>query len=272
MNEQSSQQYPSISQSFGIMGIVILGIILFSPITFLLEDTLGKEVTFFIYYVFSVGVPFWVIHRIREKKTGIDTYTFLTENFLTILLILGAMLGLQIGVTLPIASSIPMPEAIYELFKEFGGQKGLFSFLSIVVAAPLLEEFIFRGVMLDGLLKRYSPTRSILISSFLFGLVHLNPWQFVSAFIIGLLAGWVYYKTRNLLLPILIHMVNNLFAYLQGIFMDTDNMMDESLTEMFGGTMNTIIAIGSAIALSAAFIYLLDKRFAGKEPASHSLN
>src|SRR5690606_30966839 len=89
----------------------------------------------------------------------------------------------------------------------------------IVIAAPILEEVIMRGIILDGLLKRYSPVRSILFSSFLFGLLHLNPWQMVSAMVIGIFAGWVYYRTRSLALPILIHATNNLSAFSMGYIM-----------------------------------------------------
>lgn len=46
----------------------------------------------------------------------------------------------------------------------------------MVIAAPVLEELIFRGMMLEGLLKKYSPVTSIIISSILFGVAHLNPW------------------------------------------------------------------------------------------------
>ena len=79
-------------------------------------------------------------------------------------------MALLFGVITPIDSLIPMPEILKKALLDLAGQNGIFSFLLIVIAAPILEELLFRGIILDGLLKNYSPLKSILISSFLFGL------------------------------------------------------------------------------------------------------
>jgi membrane protease YdiL (CAAX protease family) len=68
-----------------------------------------------------------------------------------------AVIGLQIGLISPIVDLIPMPESIQKIFLEFSKQNGPFSFMAVVIAAPIFEELIFRGVILDGLLRNYSP-------------------------------------------------------------------------------------------------------------------
>jgi uncharacterized protein len=105
-----------------------------------------------------------------------------------------------------------MPDAIREAFEKMISDHYL-SFLTIAVAAPVLEELIFRGVILHGLLQRYTPVKAIFWSSFLFGAAHLNPWQFIPAFLIGLALAWIYMKTRSLFLCIFIHFVNNATSY-----------------------------------------------------------
>src|SRR5690606_13000998 len=95
------------------------------------------------------------------------------------------------------------------------------------------------------------------LSSILFGLIHLNPWQFISAMNIGLFSGWVYYKTRTLTLSILIHFVNNLFAYGSGYFVDQEEMMNQSLSESYGGYVNLILAITGAISVAVIALYIL---------------
>lgn len=120
---------------------------------------------------------------------------------------------LALGVLLDAAMApIPMPEWVKKIFEEAIGA-GWLGFLQVVILAPIVEEIIFRGVVLEGFLQRYSPTKAILWSAFMFGFIHMNPWQLIGGFGLGVLMGWVYYRTRNLWLPILIHLINNLFAF-----------------------------------------------------------
>jgi hypothetical protein len=154
-----------------------------------------------------------------------------------------------------------MPESIKKAFMDFGSQTGIFAFFLMVIAAPILEELIFRGIILDGLLKKYSSTKSILISSLLFGLVHLNPWQFVTGLIIGIFSGWVYYRSRSLSYSIIIHASANLSGFIMRYFIDFDSFMDDTLIEMYGGLSNLIIAIIGSIIIVAVCVYFLRKEF-----------
>jgi membrane protease YdiL (CAAX protease family) len=83
-------------------------------------------------------------------------------------------------------------------------------FLAALVVAPLTEEAIFRGLILRGLLRRYAAPRAILVSAVLFALWHRNPYQFVTAFSGGLLAGWLYVRTRSLWPCVIVHALINL--------------------------------------------------------------
>lgn len=81
--------------------------------------------------------------------------------------------------------------------------------LAGAVAAPVLEELLFRGVILNGLLRSQQPWVAIGQSALLFGLIHFNPAQSASAAVLGLLLGWLYYRTRSLGLCIALHAINN---------------------------------------------------------------
>ena len=253
--------YPSIGQSWGIVGIAILSMLLFFPVNLILDKVTGKEFSFLVYYLLAMGVPFGIAHLIRNKRTGNKTYNFSLSSFKIMALVSISIIAIQTGIMSPIVNFLPMPEFMQKVFLEFANQNGVFSFIAIVIAAPIIEELIFRGIILDGLLQRYSPIKSIILSSILFGIVHLNPWQFVSALIIGLFSGWVYYRTRKLSLSILIHLVNNLVAFLGMYFMDAETMMNESLTELYGGFTNLILIIIGAILVSILGIFLLRKEF-----------
>lgn len=90
----------------------------------------------------------------------------------------------------------------------------LAGFLSIVVVAPLFEEWIFRRLFLDGLRKRYGPWLALFTSSALFGLWHFNIHQGVNAFAIGLIIGVFYLLTGSFGLAVFMHLVNNALVML----------------------------------------------------------
>jgi uncharacterized protein len=80
------------------------------------------------------------------------------------------------------------------------------------VVAPFLEEMLFRGVILRSFLRQYSRTKAILASAALFGLAHLNVYQLITAFAVGIVAGWLYERTRSLWPCILLHASYNAFV------------------------------------------------------------
>ena len=95
-----------------------------------------------------------------------------------------------------------------KVFTELSQHIGVALLLGAVVA-PVLEELLFRGVVLGGLLRNQRPWVAIGQSALLFGLIHFNPAQSVSAAGLGLLLGWLYYRTRSLGLCIVLHAINN---------------------------------------------------------------
>jgi hypothetical protein len=106
---------------------------------------------------------------------------------------------------------LPMPaEYTYMLSNLVGEQASLWgSLLALVVVAPVGEELLFRGLILNGFLSRYSVRKAIVASALLFGAFHLNPWQFVGATLAGLLFGWWYVQTRSLIPCIVGHSLFN---------------------------------------------------------------
>ncbi|MBQ4440906.1 MAG: CPBP family intramembrane metalloprotease [Bacteroidales bacterium] len=79
---------------------------------------------------------------------------------------------------------------------------------------PLAEEIGFRGVLLSGLLKtRCRPWLAILISALCFGLLH-GLIGFPSAFLFGILVGWLYWRTSSIIPGIIIHIVNNSLSFI----------------------------------------------------------
>ena len=261
LDEDQISDYPNISQSFGITGIVISGMLLLIPLNLVLNKVIGKEASMLIYYLFAIGIPLGIIYSIRKSKTNIGTFSVALENKRIIPYLIICSIALLFGIVSPIGNLIPMPESIKKAVLELGSQTGIYAFILMVIAAPVMEELIFRGIILDGLLKKYAPVKSILVSSLLFGTVHLNPWQFVTAFFIGIFSGWVYYKTRSVLPSIIIHASINLSGFYMRFILDLDSAMDKSLAEMYGGLTKMILIISGSILIASICIYFLIKEF-----------
>ena len=81
--------------------------------------------------------------------------------------------------------------------------------LAVCVVAPLLEEMLFRGIVLRGFLQRYSRWHAILGSAVLFGAAHLNIYQFLVGLVLGTMLGWLYERTRSLIPCIALHAAYN---------------------------------------------------------------
>jgi len=265
MTTFENRNYPNIVQSFGILGIIILATLLASTL-FLLNKFIDVEALQLIYYLLTFGTSFWIVYSIRKRKTGVSIFNLKIENKRIIPFIIVVAIALLFGIISPISDFIPMPEFLKNAFLNTAKQSGFFSFLLMVIAAPIFEELIFRGIILDGLLKKYSPVTSILVSSILFGLAHLNPWQFVAGFVIGIFAGWIYYKSRSLSLVIIIHASVNLTGYLMRYFGDFDSpSMNEILIESYGGILNYILVISVSILAISVCVYYLNKEFKKRE-------
>lgn len=91
--------------------------------------------------------------------------------------------------------------------------------LTVAIAAPLLEELLFRGIVLRSLEKVLPAWVSIALSAILFGAYHMNPAQAVYATGMGIVAGIIYYKTDCLQYPILVHAANNFIGAMQSFIL-----------------------------------------------------
>ncbi len=209
-----------------------------------------------------LGAIFAFDYFIVRVQTGRNlNFNFSPTNFFTYLLIFPMMLGMMfIGefITSQIPISGPFFGEYYQYFERLMQQmtsdKATLILLAVVMA-PIFEEIIFRGIIQKGLInKGVKPWKAILMAAIVFGLVHGNPWQFVGAVLLGSVLGLVYYKTKSLLLPILLHAFNNLCSAMLIFYADT-----ESFAETFKISEWMILGIG--IILFSVFCYLFLNKY-----------
>ena len=270
--ETVTQSYPSIAQSWVILGIMIgtalflVPALVFGALLFGLDFSgmsFGAQIL--ITTLMGTGIPCWIVYRIRKKKTNIGSFDFTIENPRIIPLIVLVAIPLNLGIAGPLVELVPMNDffrdMIREMMREMASDQGLWMFIALVIAAPVLEELIFRGIMLDWLLRIYSPTKAVIVSSLLFGLIHLNPAQFVGGALVGCFMGWVYVHTRSVMATILIHASFNLTAFTEGYFIDLEEAIDMSYAEVLGGWTNYALVVLGSIVVTLGCVFLLDKEF-----------
>ena len=83
-----------------------------------------------------------------------------------------------------------------------------------VIIAPICEELVFRGLILSSL-KDKAPKWAVIIGiAIIFGLIHSFPIGFIYAFSLGIVLGWLFYRTGSLVPCIIVHMLFNASNYL----------------------------------------------------------
>jgi len=87
-----------------------------------------------------------------------------------------------------------------------------FLFLSVAIVTPIAEELFFRGYVLDAINRKHGDWTAIIWSAVLFGLVHVDPFIIGSAFMGGIIYGWIRMRTGSLLPSIACHMMWNMLA------------------------------------------------------------
>lgn len=108
-------------------------------------------------------------------------------------------------------SFLPPPEWIQKAMKDlfFTEGKLLSQVFLVVIVAPVTEELLFRGLILRGLLSRYRPLVATVLTALLFAALHVNPWQFLSAFFLGIVLAWFYLRAGSVLVCVIGHAVAN---------------------------------------------------------------
>ena len=135
--------------------------------------------------------------------------------------------------------------------------KDRWGYFIVGLLAPLSEELVFRGAILRELLKwKENPWIGIIISAMLFSLVHMNPVQMPHAFLVGILLGWLYYRTDSIIPGVIWHWVNNTIAY---VMYNLTNP-DETLLEYFGSQQRVLMAVGFSLMIFLPALYQLNQR------------
>ena len=272
---------PGVAGVFAVLGWFLAGMILGSLVNVgLLLFAPGFPLYYsmlIIYPVQFIPVLMYVRLKSMRNSTFDRGYALDSNHFgakggaLTAILMAFGTIALALMLE-PLMALMPdMDETLVKTMEQLLEGPLWVSLLSMSVFAPVLEEWMCRGIVLRGLLnysrkgepgensgrKGMNPALAIAISAIFFATIHGNLWQGFSAFILGSFFGYVYYKTGSLKLTMLMHCVNNTVSVVSSklpAFKDLE--ADASLLDIVPAGTYVIIFIVSAAVLFLAVRYL----------------
>ncbi len=186
----------------------------------------------------------FVYYRRRRKGPRIIA-RFSLKGLNPVLLLWGGVFVLATAVVIePLLNALPdVPDA-------YG--RGWWAFLMLVIMAPLFEEVIFRGVILESARAKQGVMAAWIVSSVVFGLAHVHPTVAVNAGLMGLILGFIYIESGSLWTPIVLHAVNNGIAF---AVMSTGKQ-DETVAEMLNNPTLYVLVYVTALAVFAVSGYM----------------
>ncbi len=118
--------------------------------------------------------------------------------------------------------------------------------LAAVVMAGVVEEMLFRGLLLQALEQRMDVTQAIFVSAVAFAFLHFMPW-WIQIFLIGIVLGLLAWRCDSIWPSIVVHAINNGFALVQL------NLADDALRwyEWHGHVYPPLVVAAAGVAVYA---------------------
>ncbi|MCD8369650.1 MAG: CPBP family intramembrane metalloprotease [Clostridiales bacterium] len=171
-------------------------------LSMLLADLLMYGVAFPVFFLLMRRLPSWR----KEKKEAVSVSGFVRLFFISLgTTYLGNLIGL--GLMAAVGESVGQ-DILNPVTETFGNMEPWAMFVTTVLIAPVMEELMFRKMLIDRLVP-FGQKMAVLLSGLCFGLFHGNFYQFFYATALGFIFAYVYSSTGRLREPVLLHMCIN---------------------------------------------------------------
>ena len=105
--------------------------------------------------------------------------------------------------------------------------------LFAVVIGPIVEELIFRRLIIDRL-SMHGDGFAVIVSAVAFGVFHQNLYQLFYATLLGVILGYLYVKTRNVIYPIILHVIFNFLGSVVALYVSERLLVVTEIIEEYG--------------------------------------
>ncbi len=205
-----------------------------------MEDTILLDRLIILLGELAIVVPALFIFNQRGLYISqvLPLKTISPVTIIMAILFVSGVIGLTSVFEVIVLPYFPMPDFLQQM--EAGLFEGsIMANLILIIAAglvaPVVEEFLFRGILQQSIFYRYGSTLpAIVIPAVVFALFHIAYLFYLPALteliILALLLGWLMIKTANILIPMLVHALFNLSSF-TGLFM-SESMESNSLSDL----------------------------------------
>ena len=216
----------------------------------------------YLYYIinmfgsaFTIGMPFFVYLAFRKEGVSYHLRFKKVDAADGALLVLGAvalcfLANFPSMLIMELVESVGLNGGAQEDVSGTNFFESVLYFLTIAVFPPIFEEFAFRGVML-GTLRKHGDLFALTVSSIAFALMHVSVSSMPFALVCGFAMGYVYLRTENLWLSVLIHFINNANATIPGILY---LYMDENIVNLISNIIFYGLILAGVIAIVVLFV------------------
>lgn len=201
------------------------------------------QVLLSIYLVSGIAV---ILHVLIAKR---ENFHFVPRIRITLrTMLLALLMGLSMFMLKDaLARWLPFPRWPEVAFTAVNTST-VYSIIGSVMLSAFMEEILFRGIIMEALLKRYTGSVALLQSSLLFMLAHPDPSQMPGAFLLGLLTGYFYLRQRDLCMCYFIHITNNVAA---AVMMLNGPLLFTSMEPYY---YYSILGVGVAVLFTGYFL------------------
>lgn len=232
-------------------------------ITEQLIHAVGEQTPWILFISILITVPTYYLFYMNRRQ---ELLTFLSVRgigsiSIPILVIFGLSLNFIIEILLSLVSQINSLSPIFEQYDELAnmitGGDFILSLLAVGIIGPIFEEILFRGLIFGELRKITKVRVAILIQALLFGLYHMNWVQGTYAFIIGLIIGFIYYRSNSIISAMIVHITINSSSVLMSQFIKGDDLGNWG-DAIYVACIMLFIATGAFIMISRNFKHTMD--------------
>lgn len=170
---------------------------------------IGAVLSFFIFWLMERSKDIrgrWHMHAIGSIHTPL-------------LIVFGMAAGIVLGLFLSLISFLLPSEGVQSTFENYDvyaqdllSGNFIILLISIGVIVPIIEEIMFRGIIMNKLSKVFNVRTAAIIQSVAFGVYHFNLVQSAYAIVLGFLLTYLFLKYKSLIAPICVHVGINSFA------------------------------------------------------------
>ena len=217
MNQTPSVRFTFLMVLLSVLSALIIGSIFGAMDPAILSGSNPGLATYFAMFIGQSFLIIPVLYYLKSKKFNlIDSLRLNIVSseiiYATVFISIGAMIlsdeiNILVGMVIPIPDSFLQIEALLK-------PENPFSFalliITIVIIAPIGEELLFRGFLQNSLEKIWNDvTRAILFSSLFFAVIHFNPFWIIQIYFLGVLLGFLAWKTNSIIPCIIFHVIIN---------------------------------------------------------------